>query len=154
MNVGKLGYHVSVVSYLLVELPILPPTHRNTISNSPSVDEILQKIVETGLKTTFKRSVEKITQYIEPQWYFVPATYICLIFFIAPPLIVYSKKHLPVNLLVWEHTGTNIIPCLYKRFQPGADLENFMTVAHRMWLVSRRGQTKEFRDCWLWGWLR
>ena len=34
----------------------------------------------------------------------------------------------------------------------GADLENFMTVAHRVWLVSRRGQTKEFCDCWLWGW--
>ena len=26
----------------------------------------------------------------------------------------------------------------------GADLKNFMTVAHRVWLVSRRGQTKEF----------
>ena len=33
----------------------------------------------------------------------------------------------------------------------GADLENFMTVAHRVWLVSRRGQTKEFCDYLLWG---
>ena len=36
--------------------------------------------------------------------------------------------------------------------EAGADLENLMTVAHRVWLVSRRGQTKEFCDCWLWGW--
>ena len=34
----------------------------------------------------------------------------------------------------------------------GADLENFMTVTHRAWLISRRGQTKEFCDCLLWGW--
>ena len=34
----------------------------------------------------------------------------------------------------------------------GADLENLMTVAHRALLVTRRGQTKEFCDCLLWGW--
>ena len=33
----------------------------------------------------------------------------------------------------------------------GADLENFMTIAHRAWLVSRRGQTKEFCEFLLWG---
>ena len=37
-------------------------------------------------------------------------------------------------------------------YNAGADLENFMTVAHRAWLISRRGQTKEFCDCLLWGW--
>ena len=31
----------------------------------------------------------------------------------------------------------------------GADLENFITVAHRAWLITRRGQTKEFYDCLL-----
>ena len=34
----------------------------------------------------------------------------------------------------------------------GADLENVMTVAHRAWLISRRGQTKEFCVCLVWGW--
>ena len=34
---------------------------------------------------------------------------------------------------------------------PGADVENFITVAHRAWLVTERGKTKEFCDCLLWG---